>query len=165
MGLYRRITITMNHKLLTFKGLQSIKSPGVWIARVSGYSQANPHLWYTSRVSFGPTEGGRGLPVEYLSITIQFTIPMHPPGWKPCGKRPHPWLRPASCWEQWYQWDRTQAQRVRGASGFLGHSTPGKQGNGQDRYFLTDLHLIIGALGFENLVFVHVLEEERSLST
>lgn len=29
--------------------------------------------------------------------------------------------------------------------------------------FLPDLHLLIGAPGFENLIFVHVLEEERSL--
>lgn len=41
---------------------------------------------------------------------------MHPPEWKPSDKRPWPWLSPASCWEQWYQWDRIQLQRVRGAS-------------------------------------------------
>lgn len=50
------------------------------------------------------------------------------------------------------------AQRVR-------DSTPGKQGTEQDQYFLTDLHLIIGALVSENQIFVHILEEERSLPT
>lgn len=44
-------------------------------------------------------------------------------------------------------------------------STPQKQGTEQDQYILTDLHLIIGALAFENLIFVHVLEEERSPPT
>lgn len=57
------------------------------------------------------------------------------------------------------------APLVREVSVFLGHSTSGKQGKEQDQYLLSDLHLIIGALGFENLTFVHVLEEERSLPT
>lgn len=61
-------------RTVKFKGLQSTKSPGVWIVRISGYSQANPHLQYLSRVALGHTEEIRGLPVEYLSTTshLQF---------------------------------------------------------------------------------------------
>lgn len=52
-----------------------------------------------------------------------------------------------------------------GESVLLSHSTSRKQGNEQDQYFLSDLHLIIGVLGFEKLIFVHVLQEERNLPT
>lgn len=42
---------------------------------------------------------------------------------------------------------------------------PWETGQWAGSVFPAILHLIIGALGFENLGFVHVLEEERSLPT
>lgn len=135
----------MNHKLLSTKASKYQDSRGLNCESIRLSSKLSST--YVNRIVFGHAEEIRALPVEYLSTTSQSTIPMHPPGWNPCDRRPCPCLSPVSCWKQWHQWDRTQPQWVRGASACLSHSIPGKQGNEQDQYFLPDLHLIIGALG------------------